>query len=69
MINILKTYNDKIIAKKLKRMLKNAINEKKALPHFSPKNDPVCYNALYPKLMKIYWIINSELSKIKKLRG
>ena len=63
---ILTTLNDKKTAKFLKSQIKLTIKKEKIEHSICPENNPVCYNTLYPKLMKMYWTYKGVLSKIKR---
>ena len=63
---ILSNFNDKATAKKLKKQLKQIVKKEKYEHNLCPKNNPVCYNVLYPKTMRIYWTCKGLVSKIKK---
>ncbi len=58
--------NDKAIEAELRaELLKQYKTEKKRYP-ITTKTHPALYNALYPKLMRIYWSIKGILNKFKR---
>ena len=45
---------------------KEVVKKERAEHNLCPKNNPECYNTLYPKLMKIYWTYKGILGKMVK---